>query len=84
MWLYFTQIIFSLLFVKATDFESLRLLDDSILYKILYKSADDEILLTNKDSKNWVSMMSADEEEYRCLLPTVETTASINFSKLNI
>lgn len=74
-------IIFS--FANVEDLEYLRLLDDLISYKISFKTADEEFKYKTEDSKNWVSMMSADKEEYHCLLPTVETIASIkNFFQI--
>lgn len=63
--------------VKSSDLNYLRLLDDLISYRISFKSSDEELKYKTDDSKNWISMMSADDEEYRCLLPTVETIVNI-------
>lgn len=62
--------------IFASDFELLKILDDLITYKIVFKENSElkkikELGFT--DENNWVKIKSSDEEEYTCLLPFFES-----------
>uniref|UniRef100_A0A915E7L6 Endoplasmic reticulum lectin 1 n=1 Tax=Ditylenchus dipsaci TaxID=166011 RepID=A0A915E7L6_9BILA len=60
---------------SASELDYLRALDDFIAYRVSFKPQEEEekyVQSSEKDS--WVSMKSADAEEYRCLLPTIQSS----------
>lgn len=64
--------------IFASDFELLKVLDDLITYKVIFKKNGDltkikEDELLNTDEDNWIKIKSADAEEYDCLLPIFES-----------
>ncbi|KAI1722291.1 glucosidase II beta subunit-like protein domain-containing protein [Ditylenchus destructor] len=65
------------MFVSAYEgLEYLRALDDFIAYRVSFKPHEDELKYKDSTaSENWVSMMSPDEDEYRCLLPTIQPSS---------
>ena len=56
------------------------LLDDSVSYRIIFKHGNEFNVKENSGeeaSKNLVKMMSADNEEYQCVLPTVASNVKL-------
>lgn len=80
--------IFSLILLPifASELDFLKILDDLISYRIVFKNYKDYEKLArpneqgewivNKD-ENWVKIKSADSEEYNCLLPVILSNVSL-------
>lgn len=68
---------------SSDDFDFLRLLDDQLMYRIAFKPAKDfpiELEGTGGDQNNKVvQVTSADQEQYKCLIPRVSTYVKSNF-----
>ena len=82
--LVFQLCIFSLILlsISTSELDFLRVLDDLISYRIVFKNYEEYEKLatpneqgqwTVKQDENWVKMKSADDEEYTCLLPVIQS-----------
>jgi hypothetical protein len=69
---YYPSLLILISFVVSIALD-LKSLDDSIAYSITYKSAADELEVLHENANNIMSIVSADNEKYECVLPIIES-----------
>src|SRR5688500_12872158 len=58
------------------DLDYFRLLDDRLMYRIEYKSADDFPHELEDAKERLVQITSSDQEQYQCIIPAVSSYVS--------